>query len=654
MIKKTISLIIIAGGFFALINVAQANQLGSSVNFYVDTDYDSHGREQVSATLKEVGDYIYFYIEDDYWNSLDSDSQRNLRLVLGDLANEFDTVIYPRERAVFGSEWKPGVDNDDRITVLITQLVSNVGGYINNHNEYLRSQIPTSNQREMIYLNSLSIFESNNKAFLAHEFQHLITFYQKTVLHGIEEEVWLNEARSEYAPTVCGYNDNYNNSYLADRVDVFLDSPSDSLTEWKNKLADYGVINVFFHYLINHFGESFLTKMALNDKVGIESINQALADSGYSEKFSDIFTDWLVASYLNNCQITPENKYCYLDDNLNYAHLHTDYTASYSGFPDLIISRSSIVKDWSAHWYRFRQTESSTNRNTFKLVFEGLGNRADFQVPYIIINSENEPTIGSINLINQQGTIYVPEFGVSNEALIIAPFNKYKEKGFTNDEPSASFSFTASSIDKAIVAINNLYPVSGSLDGGYEIKIQGAGFSQVNKIIFAGEEIDEFEIINDENIIFTAPKHSAGLVNITVVGEENEDTLANAFTYASSQSEYRDGSLLRAKDDYKVYVIKGNYKRWIQTAEIFNYYGHLKWEDIIDVEPEILEKYQDSWLVRADNDFKVYQLDASGNRHWLNMTAEEFINSGYRWEMVYLINSWERNYYQVGSEIKSA
>ena len=107
----------------------------------------------------------------------------------------------------------------------------------------------------------------------------------------------------------------------------------------------------------------------------------------------------------------------------------------------------------------------------------------------------------------------------------------------------------------------------------------------------------------------------------------------------------------RAKNDYKVYVIKGRYKRWIQRAEIFNAYGHLHWEDVIEVEPEILDAYQTSWLIRAKNDYKVYEVTPSGVKRWLNMTPSEFEKSGRKWEMVYIVNDFERDFYHTGKEI---
>jgi len=644
-------LILLLGGFFVCWTGVQAANLGEQVNFYVDAGYDALDRNQLPATLRIIGEHIYFYVENAYWDGLNNTYKNSLEETLEDLADEFDQVIYPKERAAFGSEWNPGVDNDKRITVLITQLVNDAGGYFNTYDEYLQSEIPDSNEREMIYLNSANIFSNKNKALLAHEFQHLISFYQKTVLYNLEEEVWLNEARSEYAPTVCGYNDIYSDSYLADRVDSFLNESSDSLTEWKNKVADYGVASLFLHYLIDHYGLEVLTQMTLNDKIGIASINQALANLGYAESFADVFADWAVANYLNDCQVAPGNKYCYLDDNLTYYRLHTDYSASYSGFPNLIVSRSSSIKDWSPRWYRFRQgTVRPTERDTLKLEFVGSTNRGGFQVPYIVTDQNNQTTVQFIPLDSQQeGVVYIPNFTSLNKSVIMIPFNQYKKSGFSSNEPLSSFSFTASSVVATPSVINQLSPNSGSTNGGLEITIQGEDLSTVNQIIFGQTIITDFNLVNDQTITFVSPAHSAGSVNIVLTNTDGEQTtLANAFTYSKSHPQ---GSLIRASGDYKVYIIKNNYRRWVQKAEIFNTYGHLRWEDIIEVSPEELNSYQEAWLIRADGDKRVYEVNADGTKHWLNMTAEEFTISGRLWEMVYIINTFERDFYRTGADV---
>ncbi|MBU1289647.1 hypothetical protein KKG85_00120 [Patescibacteria group bacterium] len=571
--------ILLAGGFFVFTLGASAAVLEEQVNFYVDSGYDAQDRSQLTASLKAIGENIYFYVDNYYWNNLSGTDKNGLREKLEELADEFDKVIYPKERAVFGSEWSPGIDGDKRITVLVSELTNSAGGYVKINDEYPRSQFSNSNEREMFYINALGIFNVKAKSVLAHEFQHLISFYQKTVLYGIEEEVWLNEARSEYAPTVCGYNDNYKGSYLAERVDTFLDEPSDPLGEWKNNVSDYGAVGLFLHYLVDHYGVNAITRMTLNNEVGIASVSAALSDLGFSETFSDIFADWSVANYLNDCEI-GEGDYCYLNKNLTYQRLNVDESASYSGFPNLIVSRSSSSKDWSPYWYEFKQgTAQATDRDTLKLEFVGSELRGDFRAPYIVTDQNGESTVQFISLNNQKGTAYIPNFSSLGKSVVMIPFNQYKKSGFGSNDVSVSFSFTASSVTESEVPV-----------------------------------IEEEEIIEP-------------IVN------------------------YPDGSLIRAKGDYKVYIINGGYKRWIQNSKIFDYYGHLNWESIIEVSREELSGYRESWLIRADGDKRVYEVNGDGTKHWLNMTAEQFSITGRLWDMVYIINTSERDLYQTGADV---
>lgn len=113
-----------------------------------------------------------------------------------------------------------------------------------------------------------------------------------------------------------------------------------------------------------------------------------------------------------------------------------------------------------------------------------------------------------------------------------------------------------------------------------------------------------------------------------------------------------NGSLIRAVNDYKVYIINNNYIRHILDGEIFNFYGHLNWDNIQEVTSTQINNYQESFLIRAKDDYKVYEIDNNKTKHWLNITAEEFINSGRKWEMVYVVNEEERDFYGTGEEVK--
>ncbi len=89
------------------------------------------------------------------------------------------------------------------------------------------------------------------------------------------------------------------------------------------------------------------------------------------------------------------------------------------------------------------------------------------------------------------------------------------------------------------------------------------------------------------------------------------------------------GSLLRAKNEYKVYYInnKGQ-KKWILNETVFYLYNN-KWEDVIKVEPSDLNAYPTINLLRAIGDYKVYYV--SGNtKQWIE-TIQKFNSQGYNW-----------------------
>ena len=110
-----------------------------------------------------------------------------------------------------------------------------------------------------------------------------------------------------------------------------------------------------------------------------------------------------------------------------------------------------------------------------------------------------------------------------------------------------------------------------------------------------------------------------------------------------------NGSLIRAINGYKVYITKGNYIRHILNGDIFNFYGHLSWDNIVELTSTQLNSYQESYLIRASNDYRVYKI-IDNKKHWLNITVEEFENRGYGWDEVYIVNEEERDFYETGNK----
>lgn len=447
MLKKLIFIIGLI--FFIAPFSVLADYGGQKTAFYIDSTYDPLNRSQITATLIRISPSLYFYLEVDWWNGLNEDKQSKVKESLQALDDEFENNIYPTLTGVFGTEWRTGIDKDTHITILIHPLIKDAGGYTNTGDEYPRLQVPDSNEREMVHLNSEYITTPSAKSFLAHELVHLITFNQKERVFGLSEEVWLNEGRAEYAPTLLGYEEQFQGSNLQRRVQEFLKNQNNSLTEWRNEKADYGVLNLFIQYLIDHYGVKILSDSLHSKKVGIASINEALDKNGFSEDFAQIFTDWTIAAFVNDCSVAHPNfaeqnlggqgKFCYLNPNLKNFGINPSLNfLPLSGKSNLAVTPST--KEWSGNWFKF----IGGSGGDLKLEFIGSSD-VPFKAPYLIQNSSGKWEVDFLILDKyQQGKILIPRFGIEASSLMLIPSVQSKTSGFLGSEKSYSFFWSVS------------------------------------------------------------------------------------------------------------------------------------------------------------------------------------------------------------------
>lgn len=129
-----------------------------------------------------------------------------------------------------------------------------------------------------------------------------------------------------------------------------------------------------------------------------------------------------------------------------------------------------------------------------------------------------------------------------------------------------------------------------------------------------------------------------------------------------------DGALVKTADNPDVYVIKieGSkiFKRLILNPQIFNSYGHLRWENIQTVSQVVLNSYTNSQLIIEVNpdgtpvNGRVFQISSSpgadiGTKRWLNMTPAQFEAAGFDWSAIYRVNHLEaaETFYPSGTPI---
>ncbi|MCK9393385.1 MAG: hypothetical protein WCX30_01180 [Candidatus Paceibacterota bacterium] len=398
-------------GFCPAVN---ADTIGQRVSFIVEPQYSSSGLNKTNAVLVKAGSGLYFYLEESFWNSKKESEKSDIISTLEGLDKEFISNIKPKLNSAFGTENTPGIDNDVKITILFYPLKGSARGYVRNVDEYSRFTNPASNEREIVYLNSEYIQSNYLKEFFTHEYMHLITMNQKELQSdGHAEEVWLAEAFSEYAISYVGYN-NKENSYIENRINVFVNNPSNSLNEWGNDIADYGMVSIFSNYLVEKYGIKVLSDAIRSKKTGIDSINESLVKNGYKETFQKIFTDFTVAVYLNDCNVSE--KFCFRGAALKDMHVFTmnNFLPS-SGESNLFLGQS--ISNYSAQWQKF-----IGGTGDIKFKFKGPPN--GYSSVYYIIKKPNDEIIVDylrLSSVTKEGEVVIKGVGKNVLSIIFIP-----------------------------------------------------------------------------------------------------------------------------------------------------------------------------------------------------------------------------------------
>lgn len=155
---------------------------------------------------------------------------------------------------------------------------------------------------------------------LAHEFQHMIHFYQKPVLRDTGSETWLNEMASEMAedliadkmmvrgPRGVAYDDPTagapgNRRGRLPYYNLFNDQP---VTVWNGKIADYAGKYAFGAYLARTYGGAELfSEIVQSDRAGFPAVQAALQALGHDVPFGQLVADWAVATLLSDDTAAP-------------------------------------------------------------------------------------------------------------------------------------------------------------------------------------------------------------------------------------------------------------------------------------------------------------------------------------------------------------
>jgi len=114
--------------------------------------------------------------------------------------------------------------------------------------------------------------------------------------------------------------------------------------------------------------------------------------------------------------------------------------------------------------------------------------------------------------------------------------------------------------------------------------------------------------------------------------------------------EIPEGATIKTVDNPDVYIVKykngKQFKRLVLNPQVFESYGHLRWEDILTVDQSVMDSFVVSDLVRVDGQTNIYQLMPNGD-----VGTKTLLEStvGYDLDSVYTINAVDFGNYVICS-----
>jgi len=274
--------------------------IGAQRQFWL-ANSDDGTYSRITATLHYMTPHAYFWVED----GVDFDMEEARKLI-----DTFEEKIYPTDRAFFGSEWTPGVDNDPHLYIIYAQNLGMwVAGFYVSVDEYNPLIVEHSNGIEAFYIDSSQdLGDEYTYSTLAHEFQHMIHWYQD-----MNESSFLDEGFSELASFLNGYDTGgFDWTYTND--------PDIPLTDWNDtdeNSAHYGANFLFVTYFLDRFGEEATQALIHNPQNELDSVDSTLQQLGITDPLTgqpitadDFFLDWVLTNYIQDERVA-DGRYTY-------------------------------------------------------------------------------------------------------------------------------------------------------------------------------------------------------------------------------------------------------------------------------------------------------------------------------------------------------
>lgn len=337
----------------------QSQQITLGSQDYLIDDTNNSIQSTVRKVITAHGKNLYVWVADNCWEQGGTKSYNVTQQMVDALANKFlapgsDNDIYEWVTNIAGDHWGPtptnrgliaetddihiwlmDIDNDNKTSGTVTI------GYFYARDNFLKSYYSRSNEKLMFTIDAVLFAKPDYGAWdlshylpnriistLAHEFTHMIYFYQHVIARNQSSNTAINEMSAQciedlvaskieadgprgvsYGISSAGYSGNDNG-----RLPLYNSNNYFNLLNWSNnnneRVLNYSKTYALGAYLMrNYGGANFIRELIQNNSTGVESIVAAVnANGGNGLSYGDILQRFGVANLLSD-QTTITNGY---------------------------------------------------------------------------------------------------------------------------------------------------------------------------------------------------------------------------------------------------------------------------------------------------------------------------------------------------------
>lgn len=330
----------------------QSQQLMLGSQDYLKDDLNNSILSTVRKVISAHGKNLYVWVANNCWEQGGTKSYNVTQQMVDALASKFlapgnDNDIYEWVTNIAGDHWGPtppnkgfiaetddihiwlmDIDDDNKTSGTVTL------GYFYARDNYITSYYSNSNEKLMFTIDAVLFAKPDNGSWslshylpnriistLAHEFTHMIYFYQHQVLNNYQfgdptinemsaqcmEDLVANKIEADgprgipYGNSSAGHSGNDNG-----RLPLYNSNNQFNLLNWSNKneerVINYSKTYALGAYLMrNYGGANFIRELIQNNATGVESIVAAVnANGGNVLNFGEILQRFGAANLLSD------------------------------------------------------------------------------------------------------------------------------------------------------------------------------------------------------------------------------------------------------------------------------------------------------------------------------------------------------------------